>query len=399
MSPEQVGGKPIDARADIFSLGILAYELLTGVKPFAGETWTAVLFKIMNEEPPPPSQVRPDLPKGVDRVIAHAVAKDAATRTPDAASFARELREAVSAGQTAEIAHRPIARGVARSDEGLQLSLEPGDLEPFQGLSPEKPGSPSRRPRWGVFLLFLLMLLAIGGLGGLLVWQQWGRAPAPPEAPGGAPTPAQPAVEPTAAPRPTAVSEQPVAEAPSRPAAERPLPTATPKVAATPTVRPTAKPSPTPAPTQPPPPTAVPAVPLATMDVIVTPPGAEVLVNGVLKGRAPIRVSDLPPGTYEFEVRKSGYVPYKRSAELEGNSQYEMKVTLVQVVNSLRILSDPPGASITVNGEPRGQTPLLLSELRDGAYEVTATLEGRSTTKKIDLEGGDLGEVQFSFTP
>ena len=181
MSPEQVGGKPIDARADIFALGILAYELLTGAKPFAGETWTTVLFKIMNEDPPPPSQVRPDLPKTVDRAIARAIAKDVTVRTPDAATFARDLREAVSAGHSDEIEKRSIAKKDLRADKGLQLALEAGDLEPFRGLGPEKPGSPAGRPRW---VLVLLVLLVIAGLGALFLWQRFAAPPILSEAPG-----------------------------------------------------------------------------------------------------------------------------------------------------------------------------------------------------------------------
>ncbi|MGH7822039.1 MAG: serine/threonine-protein kinase, partial [Candidatus Binatia bacterium] len=98
MSPEQVSGKPVDVRADVFALGILGYQLLTGEKPFSGDTWTAVLFQILNAEPPPPSQIRPELPPDLDSVLARAMHKDVQLRTRDVVTFGRELRQAFEEG-------------------------------------------------------------------------------------------------------------------------------------------------------------------------------------------------------------------------------------------------------------------------------------------------------------
>ncbi len=54
MSPEQIKGKPVDGRTDIFSLGVVLYEMLTGAKPFPGESVTSVIYKVVNEDPIPP---------------------------------------------------------------------------------------------------------------------------------------------------------------------------------------------------------------------------------------------------------------------------------------------------------------------------------------------------------
>ncbi|MDH4183940.1 MAG: protein kinase [Nitrospinota bacterium] len=80
MSPEQVNGEKIDGRSDIFSLGVMYYELVTGAAPFAAKTLTSILLKIIKEDPPPASAVKPDLPPAIDLVINKMIAKNQADR-------------------------------------------------------------------------------------------------------------------------------------------------------------------------------------------------------------------------------------------------------------------------------------------------------------------------------
>jgi serine/threonine protein kinase len=92
MSPEQVVGKKVDKRSDIFSLGCILYEILTGRRPFEAESITTVIYKIINEEPLPLIEVKKGLPVGFEHTITKALAKDPNDRYQSCAELAADLR-------------------------------------------------------------------------------------------------------------------------------------------------------------------------------------------------------------------------------------------------------------------------------------------------------------------
>jgi len=93
MSPEQVVGKPLDARSDIFSLGVVIYETLTGVAPFDGDNLTAIMHATANVQPEPPSARNPAVPRLLDLIVAKALAKTLDDRYATMRELALDLRE------------------------------------------------------------------------------------------------------------------------------------------------------------------------------------------------------------------------------------------------------------------------------------------------------------------
>lgn len=92
MSPEQVVGQEVDGRADIFSLGVVLYEMLTGVPPFAGDNISAIMFRILNEMPTAPRTLKPELPEAFNYITAKAMAKHPDERYQSAREMAEDLR-------------------------------------------------------------------------------------------------------------------------------------------------------------------------------------------------------------------------------------------------------------------------------------------------------------------
>jgi serine/threonine-protein kinase len=169
LSPEQAQGHAVTATSDLYSIGVILYELLTGAVPFEGETAVAIAFKQVSAEPRPPSELNPRLPASLDVVVLRALAKDCTQRYADAEEFItvlqheRQTLALYSPAQATPVvagAHTADFAAVAPAPEsaaGAALLMPPALGYVDDGAVP--PDSPRRR-RWLLVLLAALVVVA-----------------------------------------------------------------------------------------------------------------------------------------------------------------------------------------------------------------------------------------------
>jgi serine/threonine-protein kinase len=138
MSPEQCYGKEVDARADVYSLGILLYEMLTGQMPFVGPSHTAIAVKQATEKPKPTYEVRKGIPAVVNAVVMHALEKSANNRPSDTMAFAAELEAAVKAVTEQEFLKVFLNASEQDLEAALLLASDPNKprMSPSEGDLP-----------------------------------------------------------------------------------------------------------------------------------------------------------------------------------------------------------------------------------------------------------------------
>src|SRR5919205_804984 len=181
LSPEQARGAPVTASSDLYSVGIVLYEMLTGKVPFSGDSAIEIAMKHLNELPRPPSKIRPEIPPELDHVVIRALAKAPEDRYQSAEEFADDLRR-VEAGlplapETSESVTAFLAAPMGTI--GGTTQVLPGDATQIAPPRPDttrtppppyRPGyryeePPPKRRRWAPWLLVALLLAAAGFAG------------------------------------------------------------------------------------------------------------------------------------------------------------------------------------------------------------------------------------------
>jgi hypothetical protein len=156
MSPEQLNGKPVDGRSDLFSLGVIAYWLLTGIKPFDGATLTEICVQVVTKDPAPASQVAPGISLDVDYVLFRALAKDPVMRYQRGSELAADLKDLRAGSRPRSLAQSAPTKVLPQMAQTVVL--------PAQGvvLQPAAPRKTSRRGKMLIFVLAGAFLLLAG---------------------------------------------------------------------------------------------------------------------------------------------------------------------------------------------------------------------------------------------
>ncbi len=329
LAPEQLSGKPLDPRTDLFSLGVMAYEMVTGVRPFTGPNLSNVIYQILNQKPVAPRQLNSACPERLERAILKALAKDPADRYPDVREFAADLKDVLAAlprrgtprrretttamvrEELARIAHLPPDQLTAAT----QLAVQPLDQIAADSRDP----GPSRPPHRAA--IAVAVCLAVAGAG---AW--WFLA-----GPGSASRP----------PNTLARGAGPAALPPAAP----PLPTTAPS------------PVPTPADVD--------------VDLFVDPP-AEVAIDGRALGKVQSAKVRLAIGRHTVAQRIPGYREETRDVEVTAaGQQIALRLPpfgILSVVNDFNV--PVQGAKVLLDGRQLGPLPVRDRKVEAGAHEL-----------------------------
>jgi serine/threonine-protein kinase len=361
LAPEQIQAGVVDARTDIFALGVVAYELITRVRPFHGASISNVLYKILHEEPPPAGQLNPACSPQLEALITRSMAKDPGERFQSAAELYEALRAIAAAEITAAEAPRETTTGILRDAVNrMDGASEPpvADQVTTAGVSPHlRPARPAHAPiehsqhpddsdrphRRHALVTFLVLLAAVVLAAGALYLSDdaqrlvFGDRRAP-----WLPTP-------------------------------------------TPTATPTTVPTPTPTPT----PTVVPTPALVTVQLIVDPP-ATLRVDGQPFGsdRVTGGLMQLLPGPHTFTLDVPGFRERTFTREVTAETS---SISLTLEVGMLTVMVDPtrspPGGVAFLDGRELGPVPLVRHKVPAGEHVLTVRWPGFDTPHRqvIDI--------------
>jgi eukaryotic-like serine/threonine-protein kinase len=189
LSPEQARGGEVDPRSDLYSLGVVLYELLTGKTPFDGETPVEIAMKHLSTTPKPPSKLRSDIPPALDMVVLRALAKNPDDRYQSADEMEADLERvargarvsATTADTATQVLRRPAAAtaaAAASATAATMIAAPPASAAPPPVVTEEEEyeeGGGRDRPLWPWLVAAGFVIAAI--VAGFFVWQQLSGAP------------------------------------------------------------------------------------------------------------------------------------------------------------------------------------------------------------------------------
>jgi serine/threonine protein kinase len=435
MSPEQVQGHAVDGRADQFSLAVIAYEILTGEKPFLADQLPALLFRIVREDPVPPQRLNPTVGPQVEMALKKALAKSANDRYGTCIQFVDELAR----GLQASPGWRPLPRSSAHNMPtmaGVIAPKAPSPSAPPPAPAPRRlDDSETAAPvlyheeppeRRSPLLKSLVWMLVGIGLVGLVLFgaqkylfnrnseqvatdsQATSTQPAPASAPTednskSKPSPVgqssgdttQPAPAAQAPPEATAPDTAPSTQA----AHSAPAPATSAPQQAAPQEDvdiPSKHSRPDRATSSPPPVVAPKTGTEQSVQFLTEPAGAQVTIdrNSSLACKTPCMLA-LSAGRHELAIQLSGYRPYPRVFNVPQDGDVFLKLS--KAVGTVNITSEPAGASIEIDSKAQSERTPAVFNLAPGMYHIKVANKGAFLEFDVTVRDGEFITRRVTF--
>jgi serine/threonine-protein kinase len=398
MAPEQVKGRQLDGRSDLFSLGVILYEMLTGEKPFVGQNVTTIIYKIVNENPITPRDLDVTVHPGLSAIVTKALAKAPDDRYQTGADLVRDLENyklagPVRTGSTAAISPVPSPEKTLV----LPLRVVAGNTARAAAAAPAlaKKPVPVKRPttailssKRSVLMATIVTIVVLGcAMGGYAYHRTQVKM--------------RQLAEEAKIKEAQAAAREPIAIAIPAPT---PVPAPKEEIAPDTTVKffPTKKSTPAqkaaPAPFKA---TSSPNkvfVAQSELKLLSQPDSAKVEIDGWSEPNwvTPFTASHLAAGSHTIVFSKSGYLQQTKLVESVAGKSIDVSAQLAPAVSTIVVTSNPQGANVWVDGKDSGLTTPTQLTVEKGFHKVTVRKAG---FKEMSMEDTVAEGQTMSFSP
>jgi serine/threonine-protein kinase len=334
MSPEQVMGAKVDNRTDIFSMGVILYELLTGEKAFPGESITTVIYRILHENPTPPKKLRLQLPSSLDYIVNKAMSKEIEKRYQSMEEFAKDLRNYKTLEQPKEL---KTAKPEAEAEDTLSMSTmgnapaaeKRAELKKPESAKHAKQKEISKQPNTGYMIIGALLLAILVGAGLFYLKSR---------------------------PGPVIKEEKKDIQPAALPPANIPEKVEPPK----------------------------PVEPVAAKNGSISVrsrPKARIFINGKPAGTTPNEITNLPVGEYNVALKHDDFPEWATQVSVQENKTTEVGHSFIKKevkkegFGALMINAQPWGV-VYLDDKEIGSTPITVPKVPEGLHKVRVVRDG-----------------------